>query len=310
MSWQPGDEIIIPTGEFPSNIWPWKSLENQGVIIHEVPLWEGHRGGADALNTSPPRAGHNFEDSLLSAVSPQTRLIAVSWVRFQDGLKLDLRNLADGCQEKGIVLVVDGIQGAGTLPELPEGISAFTTGAHKGLLTPQGSGFLWTSPKFRSKLKPMGSWLSVEGAMDFSRPNSDANRHWNTDGSYLEQGVPNLLGCTGFLASLKYINHFTTRACHKHVRALQEELLISLLESETWGNETRRLLELHRERRLGSVLSFFTGHRTGFTTELLEQGLKLGIHASTREGYLRIALHGWHNSSDILALHSWLTSQS
>ncbi|HZU53985.1 MAG TPA: hypothetical protein VFF77_08835, partial [Holophagaceae bacterium] len=46
--WQPGDEVLAPLGEFPSNAWPWKAQVQRGVSFREAPLWEGHRAGAEA----------------------------------------------------------------------------------------------------------------------------------------------------------------------------------------------------------------------------------------------------------------------
>jgi len=306
MDWEEGDEILLPAGEFPSNIWPWKALERLGVTIRQIPLWEGHKGGKDALQSAPPIAGQKFEENLIQAISPKTKLVAASWVRFQDGIKLNLERLAEACNEKKVHLVIDGIQGAGTLPTIPKGLSAFSSGAHKGLLTPQGSGFLWTSSEFRALLKPLGSWLSVEDATNFSRPSSDINRSWKQDGSYLEQGVPNLIGCAGFNASLSYINQFSGETRLQHIQILQKELLTALQEFPSWQREAERLMALLKSDRLGSILSFYFGSDTQTPANLLASGFKTGIFASAREGYLRIALHGWHQSSDIKTILSWL----
>ena len=38
-SWRAGDEVLAPLGEFPSNVYPWKSLESRWVSFREVALW-------------------------------------------------------------------------------------------------------------------------------------------------------------------------------------------------------------------------------------------------------------------------------
>jgi len=315
LSWHHGDEILVPVGEFPSNIWPWKALESSGVSVRMVPLWPGHCGGQNALETAPPPADCDPETALIGAIGPKTRLMAVSWVRFQDGLKLNLERLASACKEQNVELVVDGIQGAGTAAgfsdRVPDGISAFASGAHKGLLSPQGSGFLWTSESFRQKLKPLGSWLSVEDALNFQRPNSDVNREWNSDGTYLEQGVPNQLGCIGFRAALTYINNANgDQKAHRgqaHIRSVQKKLLNVLKDQPGWTEEANRLLNLLHKDRLGSVLSFFKGNLNTSVDALLKDGFERGLYASVREGYLRLALHGWHDESDLNPIVDWLT---
>ena len=305
--WSRGDEVVAPLGEFPSNIWPWKALEGRGVAFREVPLWEGHRAGAEAWATEPPRAGGNPQARLLDALGPTTRILALSWVRFQDGLKLDLAALGVACRSRGVHLVVDGIQGAGTsMPDL-QGVSAFATGGHKGLLAPQGQGFLWTDPAFRQSLAPMGSWLSVEDGTDFSRPSTDHQRAWLEDGRRLEAGSPNLLSCVCALEAFTTVNQARVKAIASQVASLQGQLLERLLRLPAWAEEAGRLQGLLDAGGLGPILSF---HHRGLGAQglqdLLLKGQRRGIYASVREGYLRVAFHGWHEEADLDRIADWL----
>ncbi|HJW73586.1 MAG TPA: aminotransferase class V-fold PLP-dependent enzyme [Geothrix sp.] len=304
--WAVGDEVVAPLGEFPSNAWPWLALRSRGVRFREVPLWEGHAAGAEAWLTAPPTAEAEPETRLLEALGPNTKLLAVSWVRFQDGLKLDLARLAAGCAERGVHLVVDGIQGAGTVPATCEGLSAFASGGHKGLLAPQGLGFLWTEETFRQSLSPSGSWLSVEQATDFTRPSTDFDRAWLGDGRALEPGGPNLLHSSALLESLRLIQEPGVPAIADHVKRLQQQLLRALNVS-SWGREANRLSGLLEADRLGSILSL---HHRGLGPEglnrLLTSGYRHGIFASVREGYFRIAFHGYHSTGDADRVAEWL----
>jgi selenocysteine lyase/cysteine desulfurase len=305
--WQAGDEVLVPLGEFPSNAWPWMALAARGVEFRETPLWDGQRSGRDAWASSPPDRGVEPEERLLEAAGPRTRVLSVSWVRFQDGLRLDLRRLAEGCADRGIHLVVDGIQGAGTLPLDPEGISAFASGGHKGLLCPQGMGFLWTDPSFRESLFPAGSWLSVEDATDFDRPSTDFRRDWATDGTRLEQGVPNLLGAAALTASLRLLNDAGIDAVARHVARLQGRMIEGLARIPVLEKEARRLGGLLEGGRLGSILALHHGGRgPAGLARMLEEARLRRIFASVREGYLRIALHGWHDELDVERILEWL----
>jgi selenocysteine lyase/cysteine desulfurase len=305
--WRAGDEVLAPLGEFPSNVYPWKALEARGVSFREVPLWEGQRAGARAWESTPPPSDEDFEARILKALGLRTRMVALSWVRFQDGLKLDLARLGKACAERGVHLVVDGIQGAGTaVPDLQH-VSAFATGGHKGLLAPQGLGFLWTQPTFRSLLTPSGTWLSVEGGTEFTRASTDHDRLWVEDGRRLEPGVPNLMGCTGLRESLNVLLSPGIEAIASHVQQLQDHLLGALRTCPVWREEAYRLRDLLERDRLGSILSFHCGERSPEAMqELLNQGMNRGIFASVREGYLRIAFHGWHEEGDISRIAEWL----
>ncbi len=35
--WQPGDNVILPEGEFPSNLFPWQNQQSRGVEVRIVP---------------------------------------------------------------------------------------------------------------------------------------------------------------------------------------------------------------------------------------------------------------------------------
>ena len=306
--WETGDEVLAPLGEFPSNAWPWLALRHRGVGFREVPLWQGHLVGSAAWASEPPRVDADPEARLIEALGPRTRILALSWVRFQDGLKLDLQRLGAACRERRIHLVVDGIQAAGTTPVDLEGLAAFATGGYKGLLAPEGLGFLWTEEGFRQGLSPSGTWLSVEQATDFSRPSTDLQRDWLRDGRVLEPGGPNLLHASALLESLRLLNGTGIPVIASHVARLQSQLLDALAGS-AWHPEVERLRRLLQADRLGSILAF---HHGGGGPEalnhLLKEGFRQGVYASVREGYLRVAFHGFHTEGDVERVARWMVS--
>ena len=186
------------------------------------------------------------------------------------------------------------------------GLSAFATGGHKGLLAPQGMGFLWTDEAFRRSLAPLGTWLSVEQATDFTRPSTDFDRAWLADGRALEPGGPNLLQASALLESLRLLNGAGVPAIAAHAAGLQTRLLEALADSPR-AAECRRLRDLLEAGRLGSILAF---HHGGAGAEhlqsLLRSGYHRGVFASVREGYLRVAFHGFHTERDVDRVAEWL----
>lgn len=301
--WKAGDEVLIPFGEFPSNRLPWLALQGRGVTCREVELWEGQ----SAQPSASPDAGITPERALLDAISPRTRIVAVSWVRYQDGVRLDLETLGRGCRERGVHLVVDGIQGAGTMVASFEGVSAFATGGHKGLLGLQGQGLLWMDNAFRQQLTPTGTWLSAPQAFSQSGIQDAAATPWASDGRRLEAGSPSIVSCMALATSIRLLlDHGGAPAMQGHIASLQQALLAKLASHPAWEVEARRLDALLRLGRLGSTLSFAVAEEQ--SAHLLRTGAAQGIHASSREGYLRIALHGWHTLADVERCHVWLAS--
>jgi selenocysteine lyase/cysteine desulfurase len=300
LPWRDGDEVLAPLGEYPSNAWPWKALEARGVTFREVPLWSGHRAGAAAWESAPPPVGVDPERALLAALGPRTRVLTASWVRFQDGLVLDLPRLAQGCAARGVELVVDGIQGVGTLPLALQGVAALATGVHKGLLSPQGAAFLYTRPDFRSRLEPAGSWLSVEEAMSPTRPATDLSRAWLATGERLETGGPGPLTMSGLEVSLDLLAGVGPDAVAAHVQACQTRLLAQVEDTPAWAREAGRLCAHLGHGRLGSILAFHHGDKgAAWLNGVVRRGVERGVYLTVREGYLRVAFHGWHTDDDV-----------
>jgi L-cysteine/cystine lyase len=77
------------------------------------------------------------EDRLLAAVTPRTRLIAVSHVLWTTGRRLDLARLR---RPDGPPLLVDGAQSAGAIPVDLTGSDFYTVSAQKWLCGPDPSG--------------------------------------------------------------------------------------------------------------------------------------------------------------------------
>ncbi len=295
--WNVGDEILIPAGEFPSNRLPWLALAQRGVQCREVDLWDAGRC---------PTAADAPEDRLIEAITVRTRMIAVSWVRFQDGIKLDLQKLGAACRAVGVDLVVDAIQGAGTTGPALAGVSALATGGHKGLLGLQGQGLLWTDSSFRQKLVPLGTWLS--GPEEFSQtsepgPSADL---WAADGRRLEAGSPSILSCAALASSIQLLlGCGGAVAIQAHVASLQRQLLQRLASGgAAWRAESARLTALLERDRLGPTLCFALPEPQ--LALLLAAAEGQGIHSSVRQGYLRVAFHCWHGSGDVDRCAAWL----
>lgn len=187
LDWKPGDQIVISDEEFPSNRVVWEALEPKGVEVIQVSL-----------------KGDDPEGALLAACGPKVRLMAISAVQYASGLRLDLRRLGEGCEERGVLLCIDAIQQLGAMPfDVQQYRCAFAMAdGHKWLLGPEGLGVFYCRSDLRPTLKLHEyGWHMLEHAGDYDRTDWQPAR----SARRFECGSPNLLGAMALEASLSLL---------------------------------------------------------------------------------------------------------
>jgi L-cysteine/cystine lyase len=154
-----------------------------------VTTTEEHFGLLGQLHGSGARVvlAEADEDALLAAVTPRTRLLAVSHVVWTTGRRLDLTRLR---RPNGPPLLVDGAQSAGAIPIDLTGADFYTVSAQKWLCGPDPSGALFVRDpeRLRVALPSMFSTQSYEPDGSFA-PKDGARRF---DAGWI--GVPSLAG--------------------------------------------------------------------------------------------------------------------
>jgi cysteine desulfurase/selenocysteine lyase len=126
LTWKPGDEILTGKGEFPAQFATWKPLEER----------EGVR-----LRVVAPRERFLTADDFITALTPKTRIVSVSLVRFDDGSRLDAARLAAACHAQGTFLFLDASQCCGgmAIDVAQLGADFLTSAGYKWLLSPYGT---------------------------------------------------------------------------------------------------------------------------------------------------------------------------
>ncbi len=150
LAWAPGDNVVGDDMEFPSNSLPWKLLENVGVE---------YRAAAN-------KSGRITLEDLARKVDSRTRVVAVSWVAFHNGFVYPLEEIGRFCRERGILFVVDAIQGLGALPldlsKTP--VDVLAADAHKWLLGQEGCTVFYVREAVRDRLPAIfGGWWNTKG---------------------------------------------------------------------------------------------------------------------------------------------------
>src|ERR1700674_5760840 len=131
---KPGEEVIIYDHNHPSNNDSWKMrAKREGFTVTVLPV----------------RVPAASKDELISqaekAITPRTKLIAVTHVTSTTGIMYPAREIAEIARKRGIWMHLDGAQSFGALDvNLKEiGCDTFSTSAHKWLMGPLENGVLF-----------------------------------------------------------------------------------------------------------------------------------------------------------------------
>lgn len=135
---QSGDHVITTTMEHNSLLRPLKALEKRGVSQSVI--------RAD-------REGFIKASEIEKAIRKDTKLIAITAASNVTGTRMPLEEIGELARRRGIMFLVDGAQGAGSMAIDAEKmhIDMLAFPGHKGLLGPQGTGALYVSPEIRLK---------------------------------------------------------------------------------------------------------------------------------------------------------------
>lgn len=177
-----GDHVITTAMEHNSLLRPLYLLRQRGVELTVV-------AAADDGLVDP--------DAVRSALRPNTRMVAVGHVSNVCGAVQPVVQLAAIAREAGALFLMDAAQSAGSLPidVTSLGVDLLAAPGHKGLLGPQGTGFLYVA-------EGVGIRPLLAGGTGSS---SSSEEQPDTLPEGFEAGTHNLPGIAGLLAGVEFV---------------------------------------------------------------------------------------------------------
>ena len=285
LPWQSGDGIVTTILEHHSNLLPWMRLRDQkGIDLHLIaPKADGTLDPAD------------FE----KAVTPDTRLVAVTHASNVLGNLVPVREIADICRDRGALLLVDGAQSVPHLPVNVEqlGCDFFCFSGHK-MLGPTGTGVLWMK---RPEIEPL---LLGGGAVDTV---TTAGYTLAAGFARYEAGTPNIAGAIGLSRAVDYLEALGMEDVQRHEQALTRRMLEGLA-----GIRGVRVLGPGPGGDRIGVVAFTVGdmHPHDVASILDEEAdimvrsghhccMPLATHLGVPDGTVRASLHCYNNTEDV-----------
>lgn len=198
---QAGDEIVLSVMEHHANIVPWHFLrERQGVKLVWVELEPD--GSLD-----PAR--------VLAAITPRTKLVAVTHMSNVLGTVVDIKTIAAGARALGVPVLADGSQAAVHMPiDVRDlGVDFYPITGHK-LYGPSGSGAIYVSHARQAEMRPF------LGGGDMIREVTRDTVIYNDPPHKFEAGTPGIVQQIGMGVALDYMMDLGLAAIAAHERDL------------------------------------------------------------------------------------------
>ena len=291
LTWKPGDEIITAKGEFPLQYTVWKPMEER----------EGLK-----LKIVSPRDRFLTADDLIAAMTPKTRLVSVSLVRFDDGSLLDAPRLAAACHAQEALLLLDVSQCCGALPmDVTQlGADFLVSAGYKWLLGPFGTGFFWAKSNHIGIMRPGPFyWMAVAGSDNFAslsfddpKPAPSAKR-WD---------APESASYFNFnLVAMDVSVDFVVRMGPELVAAHNRRLIEFMYERLP---KDRCVPASPLDPAQRGPYGCFAARSREKTAELYQLLRKENVVVSLREGNIRVSPHLYNTERDIDRLISVITS--
>ncbi len=208
--WQAGDHIVTTDLEHAGGLIPLYLLRDRyGVALTIVPI----EGVADAAVRVD------------AACTARTRLIVLSHVSYNVGLRLPLAPIARTARARGIRVLVDGAQTVGAIPVDVGALGAdfYAFPGHKWLLGPECTGALYIAPE-------------AAPALHLTHPGYDSVSHFDRAGGYTLHAGPrrfegmdqNPVALAGWDAALDFLATLGEAAIAARIAALTSRLHAAL----------------------------------------------------------------------------------
>ncbi len=275
IAWREGDNIVTTAAEFPSNYLPWQRISRlSGVELRVV----------------PEREGRIEVTELLAQIDSRTRVVALSYVEFASGFRNDLRTIGNFCRERGVLFVVDAIQGLGALSLDVEAmaIDALVADAHKFLLGPDGVALFYLRREVLDRITPtILGWMSVEQPFAFAA----VEKPLVAGARRFEPGALNTAGVVGLGAAIELFLQVGPAVIERYLLELRD-YLSGALEEAGW--------QIFSSDRPGEKSSFICVSHPRYSAERLYEYLnRHRVVTTPRMGRLRLSPHFYNTRAEV-----------
>jgi len=274
-----GDNILIYFDDYPSNVYPWMALAQQGL---EVRLMNTRGLGLIRLV------------DVMGQVDENTRLVGLATCHFISGYRIDITGIGKFLHERNILFCLDAIQTVGAFETTVEHVDFLAADAHKWLLGPCGAGLMYVRRSLQKMVNPpIYGWHNVRS------PNYVTQEQivFRSSAQKYEAGTHNLLGAVGLVAALELILEIGVENIARELLR-QRAFLIPALQAKGYA-------VVHADAPPQAASGIVSFHRPGTDLVPVHQNLlEAGINTSLRidrtgQKYIRVSPHFYNTEAEL-----------
>jgi len=285
---KPMHEIIVLSGQFPSNYYPW---------------WElAKRSGARLKVVEPPvTSGKNkteaWNQALLEAIDHRTKLVAMPQLHWTDGTLFDLVAVREATRKHRCLLVVDGTQSVGAYPFDFAKIQpdVLVCAGYKWLMGPYGTGLAYYGPAFDQGKPIEEAWINREMSDDFTALLNYQEEYRQGAQRYEAGGRSNFISIPMLAAGIAQIMEWGVPNIAEYCSAISKATIAHIRDAgfEVSGD--------HHDKRAGHLFGIRFPH--GFDVAALKQLLdERAIKVSFRGDAMRVSPYVYNTPEDLAQL--------
>jgi cysteine desulfurase / selenocysteine lyase len=242
-----------------------------------------------------PQNTFHTSDDLIDALTPRTRLVSVSHVRFDNAAMIDVAKLAAVCHNQGTLLLLDVSQSCGAVPlDVPQmGADFLVCAGYKWLLGPFGTGFFWAKHEHIAKMRPGPFyWMAAEGVNNFADLATAPPRPANAAKRWDAAETANYYNLAALEGGLELVLRTGASTVAEHNHRLIEQLFERLPKDRCVVASP-----LERERR--GPYGCFQARSAEKTRDLYEKLRAENVITSLREGKIRVSPYLYNTEQDV-----------
>jgi len=269
---QAGDNVVINDLEFPSGVFPWLLLREQGIEVRLV----HHEDWRLSV------------DTIMAQVDDRTRLVLASHVSFVSGARLDYKELYSRLLQTNALLLLDVTQSLGAVSVDLQAADIIVCSSYKWLMSIHGLGILAINPARTESLIPASAgWRGVTELFYPERYNSFS---FLQDARKFELGYPNYAAIYTMNFSTDLLLSTGVEKVEQHILQLGGYLIEQLTEA---GYSV--MTPQAEEERAGNI-SFVSDQGEEVAAKLLQDH---NVYVWGGDGRIRASVHLFNDSDDI-----------